>query len=449
MNHKSANKIKVLVIAGTRPEIIKLGPMIKLLSKEPEFSLIFMYSGQHYDKNLYHDIINDMKIIHPHQNIEVGSGSHGYQIGYLIQKIEEQLNEIDPNIVIAQGDTNTTLAAALASEKANKLFMHLEAGIRSFDKTMPEEINRMLIANCTKYHLAPTERAGINLLFEGIHRKSIFIVGNTIVDAINMYITLAEKKSKIFKKLGIKDLEKIILVTLHRPSNVDNRDFLLGFIKTVKTLKDYKFIFPIHPRTMKNLKRFGIQQRFENIFNIILIPPIKYLDFLYILSKSMCVITDSGGIQEEASILRIPCVTLRNNTERPETIEYNSNILIGNDMKALKLVIEKISKDPTYLKGKNQVNPFGDGKTSRRTLEIFKKIYSNKNPFYERNYLWNKIPERKLKIIRNLDNPINVSTYETMNNEEIQIIFDKNGMPFFPYESTLLYEGFSILINER
>ncbi|MEE9379446.1 MAG: UDP-N-acetylglucosamine 2-epimerase (non-hydrolyzing), partial [Candidatus Lokiarchaeia archaeon] len=216
--------IKIAIIAGTRPELIKLAPLIKLIVKNKEFNLILIHSGQHYDRNLSSAFFEDLELPNPNVNIEVGSGTHAYQTGFLIQEIEKIILETRPDVVLAQGDTNTVLASSLATRKLNKCFMHLEAGIRSFDKRMPEEVNRIVTGMCSMYHLAPTERAGLNLLFEGVDRESIFIVGNTIVDSVFQTKELAENKSKIFEDLDVKNNFPIILITLHRPANVDNQE---------------------------------------------------------------------------------------------------------------------------------------------------------------------------------------------------------------------------------
>ena len=439
--------IKIAIIAGTRPELIKFAPLLKLISKDPDFSLLFIHAGQHYDYNMSKIFLDELNLPLPNINIECGSGTHGYQIGTLIIEIEKILLENEPDVVIAEGDTNTVIASALATRKINKCFMHLEAGIRSFDKRMPEEINRILTAYCTMYHLAPTERSAINLLFDGIDPKSIFIVGNTIVDAVLQNKKIAQTKSKIFETLNI-DIDKpMVLITLHRPSNVDNRTSLELFVNTLIELYDFQFIFPIHPRTKNNLENFNLLSKLKKSSNILITEPLGYLDFFKIFSESLCVLTDSGGIQEEASILRIPCITLRNNTERPETLEYESNVLVGMDMDKLKSEIVKVKNNTAYLRGKKNENPFGDGKTSGRIIKIIKDLYKQKLLNIEQLKLWEGIPSRVLKKVENQDVQKSVNNYEIENNFEIKLIFDEKGQPHFPFKSKALEKGDIILIN--
>jgi len=439
--------IKIAIIAGTRPELIKFAPLLKLISKDPDFSLLFIHAGQHYDYNMSKIFLDELNLPLPNINIECGSGTHGYQIGTLIIEIEKILLENEPDVVIAEGDTNTVVASALATRKINKCFMHLEAGIRSFDKRMPEEINRILTAYCTMYHLAPTERSAINLLFESIDPKSIFIVGNTIVDAVLQNKKIAQTKSKIFETLNI-DIDKpMVLITLHRSSNVDNRTSLELIVNTLIELHNFQFIFPIHPRTKKNLQDFNLLAKLQKSSNILVTEPLGYLDFFRIFSESLCVLTDSGGIQEESSILKVPCITLRNNTERPETLEYGTNVLVGLDMERMKSELLKIRSDSNYLRGKSIQNPFGDGKASERIVKRIKDLYNQNKLSNEYSKLWEGIPSRVLKKVENQDVQKSVNDYEIENNIEIRLIFDEKGQPHFPFKSKALEKGDIILIN--
>jgi len=437
-----------MIIAGTRPELIKLAPLMRLIEKEKNLSLIFIYSGQHYDKNLFTNLINELELPQPSIDIHVGSGSHAYQTGTSLIEIEKIILKYNPDIVISEGDTNTVLASALATRKLNKCFMHLEAGIRSFDKIMPEEVNRVLTGACAMYHLAPTERAALNLIFEGIDRYSIFIVGNTIVDAVLQAKNLAESKSNILEKLKIDNKKPIVLITLHRPANVDVEENIKVFFNKIIELKDFQFIFPAHPRTIKNLEKFDLLDKLDDVSNILLTDPLGYLDFLKIFINSLCVLTDSGGIQEEAVILRIPCLTLRNNTERPETIEYGSNVLIGLDMDKLESELYRIKSDPNYLRGKTGPCPFGDGKTSNRIIEIIKNLYNKKKLELEKSKLWKEIPLKVLKKIEKHNDQCTVKNYETGSKVKIQIIFDNEGNPKIPSNDIKLKKDNLILIRK-
>lgn len=439
--------IKILIIAGTRPELIKLSPLIKLIQKEREFEFLFIFSGQHYDYNLFMKFLIDLELPAPNFNIKVGSGTHGYQVGTIVCEIEKIVQEFNPDVVIAEGDTNTVLASALATRKLNKCFMHLEAGIRSFDEKMPEEINRIITGVCSMFHLAPTEQAAINLLYEGTLPEKIFVVGNTIVDAVYEVKKMVSSKSQILNSLNFDKTSPLVLVTLHRPSNVDNVEKIKSIVHTLTSLNNFNFIFPIHPRTRKNLETFGLLEKLIEQSHILVIDPVGYLDMIEILSNSLCILTDSGGIQEEACILRIPCLTLRNNTERPETIDFGANMLVGNNMQKLVYELNKIEADPKYLKGKSDANPFGDGRASHRIIKVIKNLHEEKQFSLRNTELWEKIPEKKLVNVQTNDINTTVQCYEEKYNVKIQIIFDEEGKPIFPYRKTTLHEGFTLLIN--
>ncbi|MFW9987566.1 MAG: non-hydrolyzing UDP-N-acetylglucosamine 2-epimerase [Candidatus Odinarchaeota archaeon] len=438
--------IKIAIVAGTRPEFIKLAPILKLIELDPELTLVFIHTGQHYDYEMSKVFLKNLNLPTPHFNIEVKSGTHNYQIGTLLTEIENLIEKEKPDVIIAEGDTNTVIATALSSIKSNSCFMHLEAGIRSFDKRMPEEINRILTGACAMYHLVPTERAAINLAFEGIERDKIFIVGNTIVDAVTQIKEIAEKKSSILEDLNIYEEKPIVLITLHRPANVDHRESLELLINAISEMDNFNFIFPIHPRTRKNLIKFKLWSKLEEVSNIRITKSLGYLDFLKLFSKASCVLTDSGGIQEESSILKIPCITLRNNTERPETIEFGTNVLIGLDMDKLKREMQKILLDSTYLKGKSDINPFGDGKAAERIIEIVKDLYKKNKLTIKKLGLWEEIPKRFLKKIKEEDHNFIVKKFEEKYDLKIQLIFDKKGNPTFPYNNTLLQKDDTVLI---
>jgi len=310
-----------MVIVGTRPEIIKMSPVIREIQKDPELELIFVNSNQHYDYELSQQFIEELVLPIPKLNLDVRSGTHAEQTSQILVKLEKAFRDENTDIVLAEGDTNTVLAAGLASVKAHVPFGHIEAGIRSYDRTMPEEINRRIAAVCAELHFAPTERAAINLLHEGILPQKIFVTGNTIVDACIQNIEIARRKSNILDHFNLKDGKPFGLVTFHRPENVDNKNNLGQIVKILVSINECNLIFPIHPRTEKMLEKFNLLRELEADDKIILSKPLGYLDFIRLLSESSFVITDSGGIQEEALTFKIPCLTLRENTERPETVE--------------------------------------------------------------------------------------------------------------------------------
>jgi UDP-N-acetylglucosamine 2-epimerase (non-hydrolysing) len=299
---------------------------------------------------------------HAKFNLDVGSGSHGMQTGKMLQGIEEILQKENPDVVLVQGDTNTVLAGAIAASKLEIKVGHIEAGLRSYDRHMPEETNRVLADHCSDYLFAPTGRSQTILLHEGIDAKKIFLVGNTVVDAVKENLEIAKSKSNASETLGVEP-GRFILATAHRAENVDDKTRFKGIItglQKVQTEFGLPLIYPIHPRAKKQLQTFGLDTH-----GISLVDPLDYLGFLQLESMARLVLSDSGGVQEEACILGVPCVTLRDNTERPETLDVGSNILAGADPERI-LEAAKASVG----KKKAWVNPFGDGKTAQKIIHI-------------------------------------------------------------------------------
>ena len=330
----------ISVVLGTRPEIVKMAPIIKELKKR-DIDYFVIHTGQHYSYNLDKVFFENFDLEKPRYNLEVGSGTHGKQTGEILKRIERVLIDEKPEIVLVEGDTNTVLASALAASKLHIKVGHVEAGLRSFWKWMPEEINRVLTDHISDLLFAPTEIARNNLLNEGI-REGVYVVGNTIVDSLKL-----KKIEKIEKDF--------ILLTLHREENADDPEKLKSIIKGTEMISEYfdtPVIYPIHPRTKKNLKKFGIE---INKKFIKLVDPLNYFKFLSYLKSCKFVLTDSGGVQEEACILKIPCITLRDNTERPETINIGANILAGSNPKKILESAVKMSKA-----NKKWENPYGE-----------------------------------------------------------------------------------------
>jgi UDP-N-acetylglucosamine 2-epimerase (non-hydrolysing) len=309
----------------------------------------------------------ELQLPEPDFNLEVGSGTHGVQTGKMLMEIEKTLQREKSDIVLVEGDTNTVLAGALTASKCHIDVGHVEAGLRSFDREMPEEINRMLTDHLSKYLFAPTNISKANLMNEGISEDKIYIVGNTIVDATQYNLKIAESKSKIMDQLQLSE-KSFFLLTLHRQENVDDKERLNKIITSLKEIDD-KFdlpiVYPIHPRSEKMARKFGLKKRLEGITKIKLIEPIGYMDFLVLERNASLILTDSGGVQEEACILNVPCVTLRYNTERPETVSVGKNMVIGVESEnVLKGVEEMLGKDLS------DENPFGDGRTGQKIVDI-------------------------------------------------------------------------------
>lgn len=341
----------ISVVLGTRPEIVKMAPIIKEL-KNRDIDYFVIHTGQHYSYNLDKVFFENFDLEKTKYNLEVGSGTHAQQTGDILKKIERVLINEKPEIILVEGDTNTVLASALAASKLHIKVGHVEAGLRSFWKWMPEEINRILTDHVSDLLFAPTEISKNNLLNEGI-TNGVYVVGNTIVDSLKFTLKKIEKIEKDF-----------ILLTLHREENADDPEKLKNIIKGAELVSEYfdtLVIYPIHPRTKKNLKKFGIEL---NEKFIKLIDPLNYFKFLSYLKSSKLVLTDSGGIQEEACVLKVPCITLRENTERPETINIGANILAGSDPGKILESTVKMSKT-----NKKWENPYGEN-VGRKIVDI-------------------------------------------------------------------------------
>ena len=351
----------IAVIIGTRPEIIKMSPVIRELERR-NVDFFILHTGQHYSYNLDKVFFEQLKLPPAKYNLEVGSGSHAEETAKILVGVERVLQEENPDIVLVEGDTNSILGGALAASKLHIKVGHVEAGLRSYDRQMPEELNRTLTDHCSDYLFAPTEKAKAILLGEGISEEKIFVTGNTIVDAIYQNLEIARERGNAVNTLHLNPGE-YFLVTLHRQENVDNSARFLSILKGLDRVADefcLPIIYPIHPRSRKRMSEFDLKPR-----NLTLIDPVDFFGFLQLESNAHLILTDSGGVQEEACVLRVPCVTLRDNTERPETLEVGSNILAGS-------VPEKILECSHRMLGRqnNWRNPFGDGKAGERIANI-------------------------------------------------------------------------------
>ncbi|MCX7698328.1 MAG: UDP-N-acetylglucosamine 2-epimerase (non-hydrolyzing) [Candidatus Goldbacteria bacterium] len=344
--------MKIAIILGTRPEIIKLSPIIRHL-KNNKGNFFIIHTNQHYSYEMDKIFLNELNLPKSNYNLKLNNTkNHGEMVGKMMIEIEKILIQEKPDLVIVQGDTNTTLAGALTGSKLGIKIAHIEAGLRSYDRSMPEEINRVITDHLSDFLFCPTKNQKKILINEGIDKNKIFVVGNTIVDAIFENIKIAEKNKKLVEKYKN---TKYFLLTLHRPSNVDNKERLEKIIKILeKLVYIYKIpiIFPIHPRTKINLKKFNINIDKKKIK---IINPLGYLEMLLTEKYAQIILTDSGGLQEEACILKVPCLTLRYNTERPETIKVGANILVGNEEKKLLEGIKAMLN-----KKRNWKNPYGE-----------------------------------------------------------------------------------------
>ena len=359
----------IAIVLGTRPEIIKMSPIIRECEAR-NLDYFILHSGQHYSYEMDRAFFEDLDLPEPKYNLDVGSGTHAGQTARILTGIEDVLVKESPDIVLVQGDTNTVMAGALAAAKLHIRVGHVEAGLRSFDRTMPEEINRVVADHLSDYLFAPTKTARRYLEREGIDENRISVTGNTIVDAVFQNREISEKKTDILDTLGLAPRE-YFLVTSHRQENVDNPEKLKSIIAGLRAVhREYELpvIFPMHPRTRKMAGQFGIP--FDGISPL---EPLGFLEFLHLEANARLVLTDSGGVQEETCILGVPCVTLRENTERPETIEVGANLLAGTGAaEILAGVREMLSR----LRGWE--NPYGDGTAARTIVTICNGLPSRK-----------------------------------------------------------------------
>ena len=357
----------ICIVLGTRPEIIKFSPIIRKCVRRGQ-NFFILHTGQHYSYNMDRVFFEQLELPKAEFNLDVGSGTHAEQTGKMLIGIERILLKQNPDIVLVEGDTNTVLAGALAATKVGIKVGHVEAGLRSHDRQMPEEINRILADHISDFLFAPTTKSKELLLHEGISKDKIFMTGNTIVDAVYQNLHIAERKTGIFNDLGLKARD-YFLVTVHRQENVDNVERFRNILEGLRKVHE-KFgspvVYPIHPRARKQLNEIGLKVK-----GVKLVEPFDYMSFLQLENNARLVLTDSGGVQEETCILHVPCVTLRDNTERPETIEVESNVLAGTDPNS-------ICKKVELMLGKKRQwrNPFGDGKAAQRIIRIVREEIS-------------------------------------------------------------------------
>lgn len=362
---------KVHLIVGARPNFMKMAPLYREFEKFPEeFEVKLIHTGQHYDEKMSKVFFDELKMPVPHEYLEVGSGSHGVQTARIMERYEEVLLKDKPDLVIVAGDVNSTVACALDAVKLHIPVAHLEAGLRSCDNSMPEEINRLITDSISQYLLTPSLDGNEHLKNEGVADKKVFFVGNIMIDSLVNFLPEVNS-SDILDKLNIKP-QSFVLITLHRPSNVDVKDGLKTILDAFEEIsKDIKLIFPIHPRTRKRIDELGFHEKVSAMENLILLDPIGYYDFVRLQKDAKFILTDSGGIQEESTFLGVQCLTLRPNTERPVTITEGTNRLIELKTEA---IIEEAQK---VLKGEvkeGKIPEKWDGKTAERTVELFRNI---------------------------------------------------------------------------
>ena len=357
--------MKITIVAGARPNFIKIAPIIKAIEKKQiegaNISFRLVHTGQHYDKNLSDTFFEELNIPQPNCNLEVKSGSQAEQTGAIMIAFEKELFQNPCDLVLVVGDVNSTMACAIVAKKQNIKVAHVEAGIRSGDMTMPEEINRIVTDSITDYFFTTSTTASQNLLKYGVEESNVHFVGNVMIDTL--YQNLDRISPPDFWNESGLETGNYIILTLHRPSNVDEGKSLQQLLLGIDALAgNKKVIFPIHPRTKSILGETNLDLK-----NIVFVEPQGYLNFMYLIKNSFSVITDSGGISEETTVLGIPCFTMRNNTERPETESIGTNTLVGTSIENLEKVFDKFLKTK---KRKAGIPELWDGKASERIIKI-------------------------------------------------------------------------------
>ncbi len=358
--------MKIAVILGTRPEMIKMWSIIRQLQVR-RMNYLLVHTNQHYSENMNDIFFQSLHLPTPHYNLNVVADTQGKQISLMTRKVGDILSLEKPDLIMIEGDTNTVLGATLAASKLRIKIAHVEAGLRSFDCTMPEESNRIIADHASDYLFAPTQIQEQNLLSEGISQERIHVVGNSIADAVREHLPQIQNEEHLSRHA----LQKrgYFLVTVHRAENTDNYDRLQQLLESLGKVYDrYRLplIYPIHPRTKKRIKEFDLPLP----PGLVLTDPLGYLEFLQLLYNARVALTDSGGVQEEASILQVPCITLRNNTERPETVQIGANIIVGTKTIPILTAMEMM------INGKREwKHPFGDGDTGEKIVTIIQKDF--------------------------------------------------------------------------
>ena len=362
--------MKILNVVGARPNFMKIAPIHREMKKFPSnFDPLIVHTGQHYDERMSKFFFNDLELPEPDMYLGVGSGTHAEQTARVMVEFEKICMDEKPDMVLVVGDVNSTAACSMVASKLWIPIVHVEAGLRSYDRQMPEEINR-LVTDVLADYLFTTEKSGTeNLLKEGIDQSKIHFVGNVMIDSLIHFLQKA-KSSKILEKENLIS-RKYALVTLHRPSNVDTKEnFLKIFTAFEEIQKDIPIVFPIHPRTQNNISKFGLDKRVNSLTNLKLLPPASYLDFVQLQQNAKFIMTDSGGIQEETTYLGIPCLTLRETTERPITAEIGTSVVLGTNTEKIIENAQLILADKWK---KGQIPALWDGNAAKRIVEILRE----------------------------------------------------------------------------
>jgi UDP-N-acetylglucosamine 2-epimerase (non-hydrolysing) len=365
--------MKLMLIAGARPNFMKIAPIMRELAKHPDIDALLVHTGQHYDEKMSELFFRQLGLPEPDMNLEVGSGSHAAQTAALMTRFEPVLLEQRPDAVLVVGDVNSTIACGLVAVKLGVPLIHVEAGLRSGDRRMPEEINRLLTDAISEL-LFCTEQAGVdNLAREGVDPAKVHLVGNVMID------TLLQNRERFAESRILEQFElvpqRFAVLTLHRPSNVDDAEIFGGLLDALEVVQsEQPVIFPVHPRTRSRLEAFGFGDRIAGMKQLRLVDPVGYLDFQRLVSTARVVLTDSGGIQEETTVLGVPCLTLRENTERPATISSGSNRLVGMRPDNIIAVYRDVMASPARV---SRVPPMWDGQAAERIVRVIRERFAD------------------------------------------------------------------------
>lgn len=367
---------RYLVVVGTRPNFVKAAALFNEMSRRPQYEPYLVHTGQHYDDNMSRVFFTELGLPKPDVDLEVAGGSYISQTCRIMQSLEGIIADRKPDCIIVVGDVNSTLAASLAAKETGTPLVHVEAGLRSFDRTMPEEMNRIIVDHIADFLFA-TEQAGIdNLIREGIQPERIFFPGNVMVDTLLANLERA-KLVDVPKRLGLPE-GPYALATLHRPANSDNREALADILTTLCAIsREITLLLPLHPRTAARIGDFGLKKMIDAEKGFVLTEPLGYLDFLSAMAGAKTVLTDSGGIQEETTILGVPCITMRNNTERPVTIEHGTNILAGTKGSGILTAFRTVMSTTVR---EFHTPPLWDGKAAGRILDVLEEKIGNAAP---------------------------------------------------------------------
>ena len=362
--------IRIICVCGARPNFMKTAPLIEALRRDGSFDVRLVHTGQHYDQRMSGQFFTELGMPKPDIKLEVGSGSHAVQTATIMTRFEPVCESFDPHWVLVVGDVNSTIACALVAAKRGIRVAHVEAGLRSFDRTMPEEINRILTDSISDLLFVTEADAVQNLTREGIDTERIHHVGNVMIDTLMAHRERGNATG-IVKRLGLK-AKQFGVVTLHRPANVDDTDTLMPILQALSEIStELPLVFPVHPRTLGTLRRID-----GKLAGMRIVEPLGYLEFLGLLDGAAVVLTDSGGIQEEATVLGVPCITMRKNTERPVTITQGTNHLAGTSREGIRKAYDKARKQPAR---ENRIPPFWDGHAAERIVEILRDVSRQPN----------------------------------------------------------------------